>query len=227
MNRYLLRFYKKGNMRFLSHLDLYRLFRRAVNRAGIEIDFSHGFNPHEKVNIVQPLSLGFESEAEFFEIDTVLPHEPAALMEELNRSLPDGIRFDRAAEIERRSKNLTGLVSRSAYSARMPFQGSAPDAEAFLAQDRVIMLRREKKTGNMVERDVKALISRFSCEKTDGELRFEMLLSSSSNAIVNPLNLIEAFLKWAGAPYVREEIRITRTAMYISQNGEEKDLSSL
>ena len=227
MNRYLLRFYKRGNMRFLSHLDLYRLFRRAVNRAGIEIDFSRGFNPHEKVNIVQPLSLGFESDAEFFEIDTLAPHRPEELMEELNRSLPEGIRFDRACEIERRSKNLTGLVSRSAYSARMPFSGEAPDAEAFLAQDKVIMLRRDKKSGSMVERDVKGLISRFSCESSEGELRFDMLLSSSSNAIVNPMNLIEAFLKWADVQYVREEIRITRTALYISQGGEEKDLSAL
>ena len=39
MNRYVLRFYKRGNMRFISHLDLGRLFKRAIRKAGIAIAF--------------------------------------------------------------------------------------------------------------------------------------------------------------------------------------------
>ena len=67
MHRYLLGFYKKGNMRFISHLDLQRLFKRCIKRAGIEVAYSNGFNPHEKINIVHPLSLGFETDRDYFE----------------------------------------------------------------------------------------------------------------------------------------------------------------
>ena len=79
MKRYLLRFCKKGNTRFLSHLDIARLFKRAMRRAGIEPAFSNGYNPHELINIVQPLSLGYESESEYFEIDTVKAYDAGKL----------------------------------------------------------------------------------------------------------------------------------------------------
>ncbi|MBQ4505759.1 MAG: DUF2344 domain-containing protein [Firmicutes bacterium] len=227
MNRYLLMFQKKGNMRFLSHLDLYRLFRRALNRADVRIAFSNGYNPHEKVNIVQPLSLGFESDAEFFEVDTITPYDCAKMMEDLNRLLPEGVRFTAAGEIEYRSKNLTGSITRSAYKAFYPLEGKAPDAEAFLSQDSVVILRRDKKSGKMVERDVKQLIYRFECSPCEGGIELDMLLSSSSNAIVNPMNLTEAFFVWAGLDYLKEEIRINRTAMFCSLNGKEENVASL
>ena len=47
MNKYLLRFYKRANMRFISHLDLGRLFRRAIKKAGIDVEYSQGFNPEK------------------------------------------------------------------------------------------------------------------------------------------------------------------------------------
>ncbi|MBQ1888680.1 MAG: DUF2344 domain-containing protein, partial [Firmicutes bacterium] len=47
MNRYVLRLTKYGNMRFISHLDLHRLFKRSLKKAGIPVDYSKGFNPHE------------------------------------------------------------------------------------------------------------------------------------------------------------------------------------
>ena len=57
-------------MRFISHLDVQRLFKRALRRADVELLYSHGYNPHPKINIVQPLSLGFESKSDYFEIIT-------------------------------------------------------------------------------------------------------------------------------------------------------------
>ena len=65
MSRYVLTFYKKGNMRFISHLDMQRLFRRVLYRANIPLEFSQGFNPHPITNLVQPLSLGFEAEKDY------------------------------------------------------------------------------------------------------------------------------------------------------------------
>ena len=79
MDRYVLRFEKKGNMRFISHLDLVRLFKRAIKRAEIKVAYSNGYNPHELINVVQPLSLGYESTAEHFEMDTLVSYEPEQL----------------------------------------------------------------------------------------------------------------------------------------------------
>ena len=45
MYRYYLEFSKTGNIRFISHLDLLRLFKRTFKRSGIELVYSQGFNP--------------------------------------------------------------------------------------------------------------------------------------------------------------------------------------
>ncbi|MDR2872231.1 MAG: TIGR03936 family radical SAM-associated protein [Xanthomonadaceae bacterium] len=63
-----IKFEKTGTMKYISHLDLNRLFSRSFARAGIEIAHSEGFNPHPKITFVSALSLGVESFCEFVDI---------------------------------------------------------------------------------------------------------------------------------------------------------------
>ena len=65
---YYITFNKKGWMRYISHLDLMRLFNRAIRRAGFKLYFTKGFNPHPLIRIKKALKLGLEGrslEAEF------------------------------------------------------------------------------------------------------------------------------------------------------------------
>ena len=48
-------------MRFLSHAETIRVFQRACVRAGVQIAYSQGFNPHQKMSLVPPRSVGVES----------------------------------------------------------------------------------------------------------------------------------------------------------------------
>jgi radical SAM-linked protein len=84
-------FSKKGLMRFISHLDLMRLFMRAVRRAGLPIKMTEGFSPHPKISLKRALKLGVESDNE--EATFVL-REPIALedfKQKLQKELPEGI----------------------------------------------------------------------------------------------------------------------------------------
>ena len=92
-------FSKTGNMAFVSHLDLMRLFQRAARRAKAPVAVTKGFSPHLKISITKALKLGVESEAEeavFFMDERVGPQKFA---EALNEKLPDGVRIKRAEEI--------------------------------------------------------------------------------------------------------------------------------
>ena len=71
MNRYFMIFSKTGYIKYISHLDMLRLFKRAFKRTGIALEFSHGFNPHPKMGFAQPLSLGYTSLGEYIEFETV------------------------------------------------------------------------------------------------------------------------------------------------------------
>lgn len=84
-------FSKKGYMRYISHLDLMRLFMRALRRADLPLKMSEGFNPHPKLSIKRALKLGLESDNE--EATVLLKElvEPDAFRERLQRELPEGI----------------------------------------------------------------------------------------------------------------------------------------
>ena len=78
-------------MRFISHLDLMRLFSRAIRRAGLPVKMTEGFSPHPKLSINRALKLGLESDneqASIFLKDKVSPED---FRKRLQQQLPEGI----------------------------------------------------------------------------------------------------------------------------------------
>ena len=61
-------FYKHDEVRFVSHLDMQRLFQRAFRRAGLPLSYSKGFNPHPLLSFATALSVGYTSECEYFDV---------------------------------------------------------------------------------------------------------------------------------------------------------------
>ena len=48
-NKYVIRFSKTGYVKYTSHLDLLRMFKRAFKKAELGLAYSQGFNPHPKM----------------------------------------------------------------------------------------------------------------------------------------------------------------------------------
>ena len=78
-------------MRYISHLDLMRLFMRALRRAELPIKMTEGFSPHPKLSIKRALKLGIESEKEEAVICLTEEISPAEFSKRLNKQLPEGI----------------------------------------------------------------------------------------------------------------------------------------
>ena len=78
-------------MRYISHLDLMRLFTRAMRRADLPLKMSEGFSPHPKLSLKRALKLGVESEHEEASIVLRFPVEPADFKNRLQKKLPEGI----------------------------------------------------------------------------------------------------------------------------------------
>lgn len=92
-------FSKSGDMRFVSHLDLVRLFQRASRRAGLPVSVTGGFSPHLKISITRALKLGLASsneEAVFYMDECV---EPDFFKKAINEKMPEGVRVDKVEEI--------------------------------------------------------------------------------------------------------------------------------
>lgn len=84
-------FAKKDAMKFISHLDLMRLFTRALRRARLPVKVSEGFNPHPKLSIKRALKLGVESDSEEAAIMLREPVDPQEFIRKLQAQLPQGI----------------------------------------------------------------------------------------------------------------------------------------
>lgn len=85
-------FYKKGNAIYLSHLDLLRLFTRALRRADFPIYYTSGFNPHPKIKMGQALKLGKEGEvtARFYFCDKIKTTE---FENKVSEQIPPGLKI--------------------------------------------------------------------------------------------------------------------------------------
>jgi hypothetical protein len=87
----LVRYAKRGKMRFASHRDVARAFERGVRRAGLPVAHSAGFSPHPKISYAGGAPTGVASEAEYLSLAVTVRQEEAAVREKLDAALPDGI----------------------------------------------------------------------------------------------------------------------------------------
>lgn len=123
VRKVLFAFEKKEKALFLSHINIMTVFERAFLRAGIDINYSEGFNPKPKLEFANPLSLGFESEEEIAAIEVMAEacvensEIEAVFIAEVNESLPEGIRITTAKIIKTIASVETGKKVKSLMAA--------------------------------------------------------------------------------------------------------------
>ncbi|OKH17850.1 TIGR03960 family B12-binding radical SAM protein [[Limnothrix rosea] IAM M-220] len=115
LQRFRVRFGKKGDMRLVSHLDLVRLFDRVVRRASIPVAFTNGFHPSGRISIANALTLGATSEGEIidFELKEILDLDD--FRARLTEQLPDDIPVLSVEEVPVKSKAATQLLTEAEY----------------------------------------------------------------------------------------------------------------
>jgi len=91
MYKIIFSFSKKSEMKYIGHLDLMRLFTRAMRRADLPLKMSEGFSPHPKLSLKRALKLGLESDNEEGSIVLGVPVAPDEFKDRLQGRLPEGI----------------------------------------------------------------------------------------------------------------------------------------
>lgn len=91
--RYLIKFSKKNDIKFISHLDLMKTIQRTIKRSGLPVEYSKGFNPHMSMSIAQPLSVGMYSEGEYMDVNFKEDMQEEIIKDRLNEKVPRGIRI--------------------------------------------------------------------------------------------------------------------------------------
>ena len=122
------RYAKRGKMRFASHRDVARVFERGVRRAGLPIAYSAGFTPHPKISYAGGVPTGVASEAEYLSLALTSRQAAAQVGQRLNAALPDGI--DVIDVIDEGLTGGVGPLEASRWRVVLPGVGRADAARA-------------------------------------------------------------------------------------------------
>ncbi len=154
-------FYKHNEVRFVSHLDMQRLFQRAFRRAGLPLSYSKGFNPHPLLSFATALSVGYTSECEYFDVFLDEKIDADEFRSRVNAVLPEGVAVTKAVDAGEMKTSLTTLMRSADYFARLDFDREVTSDElenalASLLTGEIIV---EKKTkGGMKDVDIRPLL---------------------------------------------------------------------
>lgn len=188
MDKLRLRFEKTGRAVWISHLDLMTTMQRGFARAGLQLQYSEGFNPHPLISILLPLSVGTESVCELMDFRLREETDLPALPEKLSNSLPEGIRVTGVWPGERKGAQLKWLE----IEGRLEYDGRVPPAdrlkEFFEREDITI----EKKTKRGIgQTDIRPAIREIGFEEGEKCLLLRAVVSAQEPTL-NPELLVSA-----------------------------------
>lgn len=197
-------FHKGGTAKYISHLDLMQVFRRAFSRMGLRLTYSGGFHPHMQMNILLPLSTGFSSECEILELELDATHLPDNFLYQLNRALPEGITVTTLIDSERPPK----FIGAAQYEIYTELPATVEAVKELFSREELIVNKRTKRGHS--DTNIIPLVKSFVAEsKNEG-----MLLTvtvSQGNESLNPEYIITAIEKYlelspAYTTYHRKEV---------------------
>ena len=132
MQRLRIRFSRGEELKYISHLDIMRLWQRALNRAGIRLAYSEGFNPHPRMSLAAPLALGVTSQAELMDIVLEKWSSPHSFTAALGRQLPRGIEILQTYNIALTMPSLQSQVAFSEYAVKVKTEKTSAEITAAL-----------------------------------------------------------------------------------------------
>lgn len=106
-------FTRGEELKYITHLDIMRLWQRALRRAGMPIAYSQGFNPHPRISIAAPLAIGVTSEGELMDVFLERKVSPDFFARAISEQLPTGISI---SEIRERWPKLPSLQSQLRFA---------------------------------------------------------------------------------------------------------------
>ena len=132
MQRLRIKFCRGEEVKFISHLDIMRLWLRALNRAGIPLAYSEGFNPHPRMSLAAPLALGVTSEAELMDIVLAKWASPHSFTAAVSRQLPPGIEIQQVYNIPLTLPSLQSQVRYAEYEVELETEKGQEEIESAL-----------------------------------------------------------------------------------------------
>jgi len=134
MQRLRTRFCRGQEVKFISHLDILRLWQRALHRAGISLAYSEGFSPHPRISLAAPLPIGVTSQAELMDILCTKWVSPHFFTATVSQQLPPGIEILQVYQVALTMPSLQSQVRYAEYRVEVETEKGQKDIESTLTE---------------------------------------------------------------------------------------------
>ena len=228
-------FQKVGLLRFLSHLELQRVFVRAMKRARIPLAYSQGYHSKPKLAFALALPVGVEGVNELADVGLAEPLAPEEFRGWVNGELPPELQVLKAWEVPLSAPSLTSQVEGAVYQIwlpdpRPPTPDPRPWGEAcqrFLEKASIpVQVVRKKQ---VIEVDARPHIVDFRTLFSGEGLGWELSLRVGKEGSVRPQAVIQPFLEEAfdggsrppsfpSGQRLWEGLRIVRTTLLLNSS---------
>lgn len=181
--RYLIKYTKSADIKFISHLDLMRTIQRVIRRAKLPVEYSKGFNPHMSLSIAQPLSVGVYSEGEYMDVVMNENIDESEIVKVLNENTVDTIKFLSARRVVvpegRKIPQAMALIDAAEYVIRFKLcDGAKVDFNDVLDIKEWNMIKKTKSGEKEV--DIRGLVKSIEAKEEDGYLIVRTVIACGS-----------------------------------------------
>jgi radical SAM-linked protein len=134
MQRLRIRFRRGEEIKFISHLDIMRLWQRALHRAQIPLAYTEGFSPHPRLSLAAPLAVGVTSQAELMDVFCSQWVSPHFFTDAVSQQLPAGIEIVQVFSVAPTMPSLQSQVGYAEYEVKLETDKDKAEVEKALAE---------------------------------------------------------------------------------------------
>lgn len=212
-------------LKFLSHLDLMRLFHRALRRSGLPMAYTQGFSPHPRLNLAAPLPVGVTASGEYGDLYLTEPKALEVFLQVVQAQLPAGLTLAGAITVDSAAPSLAAVIDTALYHAAWPGPSLGPAAgeleqalQQLLAR-REIKVKRRSKSGKTVDTDIRPYIFEASRYRNEaGKTGLALLLQLGGRGGVSPFVVLQQLD--LPQEYAEQHLwRLHRQGLYVYDNG--------
>lgn len=214
LSKYRVKYKKKEEARYISHLDFVRTITRTLKRAEIPIKYSQGFNPHIIMTVGLPLSVGVLSDAEYMDVELYEDMDENKLVCDINNSIPMGLEILSARKLEEGDIPLS-KISLAKYLVGVECTGEC-DLDLLMKNASLEVDKKTKKGITLT--DIKPMIKNICyLYQKEGKNYYEMLLSAGNIQNLKPETVVLAMEKYSDN-FKSEFVCVKRLEMYFDEN---------
>ncbi|WP_026886253.1 TIGR03936 family radical SAM-associated protein [Clostridium beijerinckii] len=222
--RYLTKFTKEENIKFISHLDVLKTIQKNIRRAGLPIEYSQGFNPHMNTSIAQPLSVGVYSSGEYMDMVLTTEMDENEIVDKLNETAPSGIKYISALAIpykegEKKVPQAMALIDAARYTIKIKYSDVSnleEEVNKLLEINEWNTVKKSKKGEREI--NIRTLVKEFSFWVRDEFLILNVVISTGSREHLSADLLVSYIQEKTSNAFLDSFVNIKREEMYFYKN---------